>query len=116
VPTLARFVMSASLLALALPPARAHNVALTSGCSTGPERPSSCTRPTPIGGGFRSVSVRLRREFGLYANVRPLRTLIPGQRYHHIDLVLIEEKIAPGGGRSTFVSFPVPTSIGPGIR
>jgi len=30
---------------------------------------------TPIGGGFRSVNVRLREEFGLYANVRPVRTL-----------------------------------------
>jgi isocitrate dehydrogenase (NAD+) len=26
---------------------------------------------TPIGGGFRSANVRLREEFGLYANVRP---------------------------------------------
>src|SRR5512133_2551991 len=35
---------------------------------------------TPVGGGFRSVNVRLREEFGLYANVRPARTIIPGQR------------------------------------
>jgi isocitrate dehydrogenase (NAD+) len=39
---------------------------------------------TPIGGGFRSANVRLREEFGLYANVRPVRTLIPGQRYENI--------------------------------
>jgi isocitrate dehydrogenase (NAD+) len=48
---------------------------------------------TPSGGGFRSVNVRLREEFGLYANVRPVRTLIPGQRYDDIDLVLIRENL-----------------------
>ena len=48
---------------------------------------------TPIGGGFRSANVRLREEFGLYANVRPVRTLIPGQRYDNIDLVLIRENL-----------------------
>src|SRR4029077_13421322 len=44
-------------------------------------------------GGFRSANVRLREEFGLYANVRPVRTLIPGQRYDNIDLVLIRENL-----------------------
>jgi isocitrate dehydrogenase (NAD+) len=48
---------------------------------------------TPIGDGFRSANVRLREEFGLYANVRPVRTLIPGQRYDNIDLVLIRENL-----------------------
>ncbi|MBV8097326.1 MAG: NAD-dependent isocitrate dehydrogenase [Acetobacteraceae bacterium] len=48
---------------------------------------------TPVGGGFRSVNVRLREEFGLYANVRPVRTVIPGQRYGNIDIVLIRENI-----------------------
>ena len=48
---------------------------------------------TPIGGGFRSVNVRLREEFGLYANLRPVRTMIPGQRYDNIDLVLIRENL-----------------------
>jgi isocitrate dehydrogenase (NAD+) len=48
---------------------------------------------TPIGGGFRSVNVRLREEFGLYANVRPVRTIICGQRYDNIDLVLIRENL-----------------------
>jgi isocitrate dehydrogenase (NAD+) len=48
---------------------------------------------TPIGGGFRSANVRLREEFGLYANVRPVRTLIPGQRYENIDLVLVRENL-----------------------
>ena len=48
---------------------------------------------TPVGGGFRSVNVRLREEFGLYANVRPARTIIPGQRYDKIDLVLVRENL-----------------------
>jgi isocitrate dehydrogenase (NAD+) len=48
---------------------------------------------TPVGGGFRSVNVRLREEFGLYANVRPVRTIIPGQRYENIDLVLVRENL-----------------------
>jgi isocitrate dehydrogenase (NAD+) len=48
---------------------------------------------TPVGGGFRSVNVRLREEFKLYANVRPARTLIPGGRYDKIDLVLIRENL-----------------------
>ena len=46
---------------------------------------------TPIGSGFRSVNVRLRREFDMYANVRPVQTILPGQRYDDIDLVLIRE-------------------------
>jgi isocitrate dehydrogenase (NAD+) len=48
---------------------------------------------TPIGGGFRSVNVRLREEFQLYANVRPVRTIIPGGRYENIDLVLFRENL-----------------------
>ena len=48
---------------------------------------------TPVGGGFRSVNVRLREEFHLYANVRPARTLLPGGRYEDIDLVIIRENL-----------------------
>jgi isocitrate dehydrogenase (NAD+) len=48
---------------------------------------------TPVGGGFRSVNVRLREEFGLYANVRPARTMVPGGRYEDIDLVLVRENL-----------------------
>jgi isocitrate dehydrogenase (NAD+) len=46
---------------------------------------------TPVGVGFRSINVTLRKEFDLYANVRPARTLMPGGRYEDIDLVLIRE-------------------------
>jgi len=47
---------------------------------------------TPVGEGFRSVTVALRKEFDLFANVRPARTLIPG-RYDGVDIVLIRENI-----------------------
>ena len=48
---------------------------------------------TPVGGGFRSVNVRLREEFKLYANLRPARTLIPGGLYEDIDIVLVRENL-----------------------
>jgi isocitrate dehydrogenase (NAD+) len=46
---------------------------------------------TPVGAGFRSINVAIRKEFDLYANVRPALTLVPGGRYEDIDLVLIRE-------------------------
>ncbi|HEU5173758.1 MAG TPA: isocitrate/isopropylmalate family dehydrogenase [Gemmatimonadaceae bacterium] len=46
---------------------------------------------TPVGGGFRSVNVALRKTFDLYANVRPAIDIIPGGRYDDVDLVLIRE-------------------------
>ena len=48
---------------------------------------------TPVGGGFRSVNVRLREAFELYANVRPARTMVPGGRFDDIDLVLVRENL-----------------------
>ncbi|MGZ8994101.1 MAG: isocitrate/isopropylmalate dehydrogenase family protein [Burkholderiaceae bacterium] len=48
---------------------------------------------TPVGGGYRSVNVRLREEFKLYANLRPARTLISGGRYEDIDIVLVRENL-----------------------
>ncbi|MDE2975325.1 MAG: isocitrate/isopropylmalate family dehydrogenase, partial [Gemmatimonadota bacterium] len=46
---------------------------------------------TPTGSGFRSVNVAIRKELDLFANVRPVRTILPGGRYEDIDLVLIRE-------------------------
>ena len=46
---------------------------------------------TPVGGGYRSVNVALRKTFDLYANVRPAHTIRPGGRYENIDIVLIRE-------------------------
>ena len=48
---------------------------------------------TPSGGGYRSSNVRLREEFKLYANLRPVRTLIPGGRFDNIDLVVVRENL-----------------------
>src|SRR5215203_6449593 len=47
---------------------------------------------TPVGGGFRSVNVGLRQALGLYANVRPAKSM-PGveSRYEGIDLVIVRE-------------------------
>src|SRR2546421_2213650 len=47
---------------------------------------------TPIGGGFASINVQLRKKFELYANFRPIRNLphIP-TRYPDIDLVIVRE-------------------------
>lgn len=47
---------------------------------------------TPIGGGFSSINVELRRRFDLYANVRPAVTF-PGtkSRYEGIDLLTVRE-------------------------
>jgi isocitrate dehydrogenase (NAD+) len=46
---------------------------------------------TPVGEGFRSVNVALRKSFDLYANVRPVRDLIPGGRFDNVDIVVVRE-------------------------
>src|SRR5262252_8565079 len=47
---------------------------------------------TPIGGGFPSINVELRKKFELYANFRPIRNLphIP-TRYPDVDLIIVRE-------------------------
>jgi len=47
---------------------------------------------TPIGGGFSSINVQLRKRFELYANFRPIRNLphIP-TRYPDVDLIIVRE-------------------------
>src|SRR3954467_12323703 len=47
---------------------------------------------TPIGGGFASINVALRKKFELYANVRPIVNL-PGlpTRYPGVDLIIVRE-------------------------
>jgi len=47
---------------------------------------------TPIGGGFASINVELRKHFELYANFRPIRNLphIP-TRYPDVDLIIVRE-------------------------
>ena len=48
---------------------------------------------TPVGTGFRSVNVGLRKEFELYANIRPARTIIPGGRFENVDIVMVRENL-----------------------
>ena len=47
---------------------------------------------TPIGSGFESVNVRLRKVLDLYANLRPVRNL-PGvpSRFGNVDLIIVRE-------------------------
>jgi len=49
---------------------------------------------TPVGEGFTSVNVTLRKHFDLYANVRPALSL-PGiqARYQDVDIITVRENI-----------------------
>ena len=59
---------------------RKHRVALKGPCTT------------PVGKGFRSINVRLRKDLDLFASVRPVCTL-PGVKvpYNRVDLVVVRE-------------------------
>jgi len=47
---------------------------------------------TPVGEGFRSVNVTLRQVLGLYANLRPARSIKGLEtRYDDVDLVIVRE-------------------------
>ena len=47
---------------------------------------------TPVGEGFRSVNVTLRQALGLYANLRPARSIKGIEtRYQDVDLVIVRE-------------------------
>ena len=47
---------------------------------------------TPVGGGFASVNVGLRKALDLFANLRPVQNIpsVPS-RYEHVDLVVVRE-------------------------
>lgn len=49
---------------------------------------------TPVGGGFASINVTLRKKFELFANFRPVKSL-PGlkTRYPDIDLIIVRENM-----------------------
>ena len=57
-----------------------HRIALKGPCTT------------PVGKGFKSVNVQLRKELELYAAVRPVRSIggVP-TRYTDVDLVVLRE-------------------------
>src|SRR6187402_1678633 len=47
---------------------------------------------TPVGGGFRSVNVGLRQALGLYANLRPAKSMAGVEsRYEDVDLIIVRE-------------------------
>ena len=47
---------------------------------------------TPVGAGFRSINVALRKELELYSNIRPAKTLPHIQsRFDNVDLVMFRE-------------------------
>ena len=47
---------------------------------------------TPVGSGFRSANVTLRQALGLYANLRPARSMKGlDTRYEDVDLVIVRE-------------------------
>ncbi len=47
---------------------------------------------TPVGGGFRSVNVAIRKELDLYACLRPAFSIAgSGARYDNIDIVIVRE-------------------------
>ena len=46
---------------------------------------------TPVGEGYRSINVALRKTFDLYANVRPAYSILPNGRYENLDIVLVRE-------------------------
>jgi len=47
---------------------------------------------TPIGEGFKSISVALRKRLELYANLRPVKSLPKiNARYQNIDLIIVRE-------------------------
>ena len=59
---------------------RQHHVALKGPCTT------------PVGKGFSSVNVQLRKKLNLYAAIRPVRSLdgVP-TRYQNVDMVIVRE-------------------------
>jgi len=59
---------------------REHGVALKGPCTT------------PIGRGFSSVNVAMRKKLNLYTSVRPVRSL-PGvkTRYENVDIIIVRE-------------------------
>ncbi|WP_404402512.1 isocitrate dehydrogenase [Idiomarina seosinensis] len=47
---------------------------------------------TPVGEGFSSINVSLRKHFGLYANLRPVKSFKGTQaRYENVDIITVRE-------------------------
>ena len=48
---------------------------------------------TPVGHRLPLGERRLRKEFELFANVRPAKTIVPGGRFEDVDIVLVRENL-----------------------
>ncbi|RKF18103.1 isocitrate dehydrogenase [Alginatibacterium sediminis] len=47
---------------------------------------------TPVGTGFTSINVSLRKKFGLYANLRPVHSFVGTKsRYENVDIITVRE-------------------------
>ena len=48
---------------------------------------------TPQGGGFKSLNVKIRKSLGLFANIRPIRSLYPyvKTKFPNLDIVVVRE-------------------------
>lgn len=48
---------------------------------------------TPQGGGYKSLNVTIRKSLGLFANIRPIKSLVPfvHSYFHNLDLVIVRE-------------------------
>jgi len=68
----------------ALPPATLESFRRTRLALKGPVQ-------TPLATGFRSPLVRLREEFQLFANLRPVQTLMPGGLHDNVSLTVVRE-------------------------
>ena len=81
---------------------------------------------TELGKGFRSVNVALRKEFDLYANLRPAKRYEGVQsRYEHVDLVIVRENLedlyagiefAPGTPEARAVRAAIQAASGQDVR
>ncbi len=81
---------------------------------------------TELGKGFRSVNVALRKEFDLYANLRPAKCYAGVQsRYGRVDLVIVRENLedlytgiefAPGTPEGRAVRAAIEAASGQSIR
>src|SRR5215467_8135588 len=83
----------------------AHRVVLIPGDGTGPELTEATRRvleatgvaqkgpiTTPVGGGFLSVNVALRKELDMYAQVRPCKSYAGVRsRFDDVDLIIVRE-------------------------
>jgi NAD-dependent isocitrate dehydrogenase len=69
---------------------------------------------TPSGGGQRSLNVELRKKLGLFANVRPIKSL-PAikSRYQDVDMIVVRENI-----EDTYsgIEYALSSSVAAGIK